>query len=1039
MRWTQIHPVLAGAWALFAAAGVSAGEGPVAHWDFNEGRGSVLHDRSGNENHGTIHGARWVPSGVGSALRFDGEDDYVDCGNGPGLDITGPITLMAWIQPTEANRGEPGIVGKFFESYAITYYGEAFWYISSGGNNLSVPTHIGSWVHVAGTFDGTTMWIYLNGVERRTKPSKFPSVEHGKNFLMGCVVGDPENMDVNLQKTAFFPGLIDDVRVYDRALSESEIIRCYNEEAAGKGNEPFDENRLGRFTLEPFFYPDRERAVLSVNFHWVRELLEGATMAAELARPGDQPLQIRALDSEDARHEAEAEFSLAGLEPGAYELRAVLRAGDETVTRAAVPFEYPLPPQPPVVAPAVARTPPLPAPVTPPAYGVELRAGGGFVVTVAGHAFPVESSYSYPHGGDNRLSAGAADTQGEAEWRVSTNRAAAGLYGVTAAGRFYEITRRIALEPSRIVVRDTIRNRGEEVVGIIVDNHLNTRALKDAKVTNMTNPTIFVGAGQVGVGLIALDDLYQLQQESSSTDGRAGVRTAHFGLDVSASYTLEWAVYPTASADYYDFINQVRRDEGISGRVDGAMAFVGRRDPPSPDFVDLRNLAYFSIGCLGKPADDPTVSLEGWEFMEYPKEVALIKDTWARTKALFPRAAVMFHVAHSLYATGTPEQLWPDSRAIDTNGRQFHYGPDTLEYHGRYFSKDRFDEGWRWWIYYPTESNSFGKAMIEATEFMMKDMDADGMWADGFISGYVKGGYSYDRWDGHSVTIDPETKLVTRKKTCVPYVALPVLKQVVRIIRDNGGVVLTNGHPGPRSLWREHMITCSETGGGDARPVGGLHLGRTLCPLGNPYTIKNGRDVYRDILSKLELGALYFWYGNHQALRHNTLVEHMYPITFESIHRGTVRGMERIVTKISGVYGWPGDRALHQVFLYDARGALTRSRFLTTVDASSVRTELRLGEDQSAAVVRVPLARESASPVNVNVEDWSPQTVRLALHGTGSIRVYGLTDGFEEASAAGGWVAADADGNELGRCGDVLDISVQLKGAHAIVLRAIDG
>ena len=155
--------------------------------------------------------------------------------------------------------------------------------------------------------------------------------------------------------------------------------------------------------------------------------------------------------------------------------------------------------------------------------------------------------------------------------------------------------------------------------------------------------------------------------------------------------------------------------------------------------------------------------------------------------------------------------------------------------------------------------------------------------------------------------------------------------------------------------------------------------------MGNPSALKTERDIYRDILNKLDFGALYWWYGERGLLTHKTLVEHMYPITFESIHSGTVRGTERIVTKKSGVYGWPGDTSLHAVYLYDARGALSRHAFLTTVDAADVRTQVDLDTEQSAAIVKVPITLTSETPVNVRVLQYDADGVRLALNGKGPV------------------------------------------------------
>lgn len=636
-------------------------------------------------------------------------------------------------------------------------------------------------------------------------------------------------------------------------------------------------------------------------------------------------------------------------------------------------------------SPEVHVVPPLPPTVTAPPYEVELTKGGGFTVGVGNKSYKIESSYSFPYGGENRLLAGALDRSGEDVWAIKIENQDNKSHLINASGKYYSINRQIEIEKTRILVRDTICNKSDDIIGIILSNHINTQDSEEVEVDLVNNFTVFVHAEDSGVGLIALDDLYQLQQQHRLSDSLAALRTEHFGLDKGASYTIEWAVYPTGTNGYYDFINQVRIDEGLNRRVEGSFAFVPRRTPPAEEFMDLLNLKYTSIGCLGNPPDDPTVSLEGIEFAKYPQESALLKKTFAETKNIYPDVKVMFHVAHGLYACKNPEELFPDSRAIDANGNQIHYGPNTIDYYGKYFSADRVNEGWRWWIFYPTMENSFGKAMLEATRYMVDEIGATGMWADGFISGYVPGGFSYDGWDGHSVTIDPETKLVTQKKICVPWVALPVLKEVIRIIDAAGGVTITNGHPGSRSLWNENMISSCE---GSEKALISLHLGRAPCSLSSEAD--SIVATYRDILKKLEYGSLYFWY--RYKMDHKTLVEHMYPITIQSIHSGIIRGEERIITMRSGIYGWHGDQSLHIVYLYDENGILVHNNFLTTIDNAGVRTELKLEGDQSAALVKLPIKISASGAINANVCQYDANGIALALNGEGNIEI-ALEDG----------------------------------------------
>jgi len=87
--------------------------GLVGHWRFNEGTGSTAKDSSPFGNNGTIHGASWVRGKFGYALKFDGTDDYVDCGSDDSLNITDAITIEAWIYPKGAGVSTyPRIIDK---------------------------------------------------------------------------------------------------------------------------------------------------------------------------------------------------------------------------------------------------------------------------------------------------------------------------------------------------------------------------------------------------------------------------------------------------------------------------------------------------------------------------------------------------------------------------------------------------------------------------------------------------------------------------------------------------------------------------------------------------------------------------------------------------------------------------------------------------------------------------------------------------------------------------------------------------------------
>jgi hypothetical protein len=220
--------------------------GLAAWWKFDEGTGNFLGDCSSNANHGLIINGSgqapiWTSVGGRKALVFDG-DDYIDCGNGPSLNITGNITLEAWVRPEASSAFEPVIAGKYFDSYTMTYFypnAGAYWYVDGFAHSVRVSAPLldlpGNspglgWYHLVATFDGTQMKFYVNAEVGNTRTISGSIPASSEHFYIGGV-WDPGVPGI----TSYFKGLISDVRVYSHVLTEAEIEAHFQEGTAEFG------------------------------------------------------------------------------------------------------------------------------------------------------------------------------------------------------------------------------------------------------------------------------------------------------------------------------------------------------------------------------------------------------------------------------------------------------------------------------------------------------------------------------------------------------------------------------------------------------------------------------------------------------------------------------------------------------------------------------------------------------------------------------------------------------------------------------------
>ncbi|MFO1152694.1 MAG: LamG-like jellyroll fold domain-containing protein [Rhodospirillales bacterium] len=187
--------------------------GPSGSYNFNEGSGTTTADRSGNNRPGTlVNGPAWVTGKNGKALGFDGSNDYVSIGNRP---LASTFTVSAWLNNPSSGGYETIASFGSNRQFSISNGSLAFWDGSGSEYRFgTVPT--GSWQHVAYTYDGTRMRAYLNGAELGTPFVRSIPTSSGRTLFGAWPKNSSEQGDL-------LSGSLDDIRIYDRALTQAEI------------------------------------------------------------------------------------------------------------------------------------------------------------------------------------------------------------------------------------------------------------------------------------------------------------------------------------------------------------------------------------------------------------------------------------------------------------------------------------------------------------------------------------------------------------------------------------------------------------------------------------------------------------------------------------------------------------------------------------------------------------------------------------------------------------------------------------------------
>jgi len=225
---------------------------PIAHWKFNECEGSTIHDSSGNGNHGTLAvttdggnsagvgtcntGSSAWGSGAtgkfGSSLNFDGDGDYVDIpSHGSELNLTGDLTMSTWVKTTSSSD-------RFIYSGTASNWGHRLYTITGGAIKAdfiqvlpsvvdesitsTIAINDGLWHHIVVTrTNGSDMNLYIDGKLNKNETAANLNLRTGTGRTIGAY-----------NTSGYFPGQIDDVQIYNYALSASQVKKLYNQNSA---------------------------------------------------------------------------------------------------------------------------------------------------------------------------------------------------------------------------------------------------------------------------------------------------------------------------------------------------------------------------------------------------------------------------------------------------------------------------------------------------------------------------------------------------------------------------------------------------------------------------------------------------------------------------------------------------------------------------------------------------------------------------------------------------------------------------------------
>jgi len=640
---------------------------------------------------------------------------------------------------------------------------------------------------------------------------------------------------------------------------------------------------------------------------------------------------------------------------------------------------------------------------------VQVAPGGGLQVVVGAERYLLATALSYPGEKIGWHTLGQ-DQPAPGDWQPRLRHHADGSVTVTVRAAQYRLCRRLHPSGHRMVVEDTLTNTGRQDVGIIYRHTLTAGGPwaecllggADQTETHLAaeNPSVYVRRDQSGLGWLAEDAVLRLQLHLAADRHSVTMAAERFALRPGKSHTFRWALYPqTGQGDYWAFVNRVRRDWGVNHPLRGPWTIfdVTSQMGLLCDEAALRH--YLARNRVQVVALAPWVDYENYNAatgrpINRAEAKPLLQEAMAAIKRVDPTIICIGMIEGNL--VGLPQEIreallptigdapqeqyaftaeqmallrahrlpWQDCLLQSRDGL-YRY---ELYYRGNHYPMLAI-------AVYAAPGNDQHRYWLDQARFLLEEVGLEGLYVDQFNMAFNDDQrYSFDRWDGTTVDIDPATGDITARYTDGGLVSPGAARSLAEYVLSRGRYMLANTYPAEPQMqalpvhrfteceWAFDLFSWNdgEQPPLDPYPCQGhfstpIALGVRPARYGEQGQAHYTRLIMKAAIAYLRHGLLYYHYytdlppsgpgaGEYGALNH------MFPFTPVALHAGWVVGRERTVTCVSGCYRWAAARR-PRVLVFDMEGKEVTPRAVMRPAGRGWQVELTLQDWAQIGVI----------------------------------------------------------------------------------------